>query len=86
MLPEPAPAKVSSAGPRLLDQLRGRMTVKHYSIRTKQAYVDWVRWFILFHGKSNPRELGTAKVEAFLMHLAVGRQVSAPTQNPTSDL
>jgi site-specific recombinase XerD len=81
MPPEPAPALVSSAGPRLLDQLRGRIRVKHYSIRTEQAYVDWVRRFILFHGKSHPRALGAAEVEAFLTHLAVRRQVSASTQN-----
>ena len=81
MPPEPAPALVSSAGPRLLDQLRGRIRVKHYSIRTEQAYVDWVRRFILFHGKSHPRVLGAAEVEAFLTHLAVRRQVSASTQN-----
>jgi len=67
--------------PKLLDQLRGRLRVKHYSIRTEQAYVDWVRRFILFHGKRHPKELGSAEVEAFLTHLAVRGRVSASTQN-----
>jgi integron integrase len=64
-----------------LDQLRDRLRVKHYSIRTEQAYVDWVRRFILFHGKRHPRGLGHAQVEAFLTDLAVRGRVSASTQN-----
>ena len=67
--------------PKLLDQLRGRLRVKHYSIRTEQAYVDWVRRFILFHGKRHPKDLGPAEVEAFLTDLAVRGRVSASTQN-----
>lgn len=67
--------------PRLLDQLRSRIRAKHYSIRTEEAYVDWARRFILFHGKRHPREMGAAEVEAFLTHLAVERRVSASTQN-----
>ena len=74
--------KMASAGkPKLLDQVRDVIRRKHYSIRTEQAYVDWVRRFILFHGKSHPRVLGAAEVEAFLTHLAVRRKVSASTQN-----
>ena len=67
--------------PKLLDQLRGRLRVKHYSIRTEQAYVDWVRRFILFHGKRHPSALGQHEAEAFLTHLAVQGRVSASTQN-----
>ena len=67
--------------PKLLDQLRGRLRVKHHSIRTEQAYVDWVRRFILFHGKRHPKDLGPADVEAFLTHLAVQGRVSSSTQN-----
>ena len=70
-----------SQPPRLLDQLRDRIRLKHYSIRTEQVYIDWVRRFILFHGKQHPRELGPAHVEAFLTHLAVERNVAASTQN-----
>ncbi|MCC2867321.1 MAG: integron integrase [Candidatus Accumulibacter phosphatis] len=66
---------------RLLEQLSDRIRVKHYSIRTEQAYSDWVRRFILFHGKRHPREMGANEVEAFLTHLAVAGRVSASTQN-----
>ena len=55
--------------------------MRHYSIRTETAYVDWARRFILFHGKRHPQEMGAVEVEAFLTHLAVQRQVSASTQN-----
>lgn len=67
--------------PKLLDQVRERIRVKHYSIRTETQYVQWVRRFILYHGKQHPRDMGAAEVEAFLTHLAVDGQVSASTQN-----
>lgn len=67
--------------PKLLDQLRDKLRMKHYSIRTEQSYIDWSRRFILFHGKRHPRELGAHAVETFLTHLAVDRNVSASTQN-----
>jgi site-specific recombinase XerD len=66
---------------RLLDQMRERIRVRHYSIRTEQCYVEWVRRYVLFHGKRHPRELGPREVEAFLTHLAVVGRVSASTQN-----
>jgi integron integrase len=55
--------------------------LKHYSIRTEQAYRDWVRRFVLFHGKRHPADMGAQDVEAFLTHLAVVGKVSASTQN-----
>ena len=67
--------------PRLLEQVRDAIRVRHYSIRTEQAYVQWVRRFILFHGKRHPSELGKPEVEAFLTHLAVVGNVAASTQN-----
>jgi integron integrase len=57
------------------------LRVKHYSIRTEQAYVDWVRRFILFHDTRHPRDLGAAEVETFLTDLAVRKRVSPSTQN-----
>jgi len=54
---------------------------KHYSIRTEQAYIDWIRRFILFHGKRHPGDMGEREVVAFLTHLAVQRNVAASTQN-----
>ena len=67
--------------PRLLDCLREEIRVRHYSIRTETAYVDWARRFILFHGKRHPRDLGAEGVAAFLTYLAAERNVSAATQN-----
>lgn len=67
--------------PKLLDQVREKIRLKHYSIRTEQAYLDWIRRYILFHGKRHPAEMDAAAVEAFLTHLAVERNVAASTQN-----
>ena len=72
---------VSQHPPKLLDQLRAEIRVRHYSIRTEQAYVDWVRRFILFHNKRHPKEMGAGELRDFLSHLAVDRNVSASTQN-----
>ena len=73
----------SSAGkpPKLLDQLRAKIRVKHYSIRTEDTYVHWVRRYILFHDKLHPRDLGAEAVRTFLTHLAVDRNVASSTQN-----
>jgi integron integrase len=67
--------------PRLLARVRAKIRLKHYSIRTEQAYVVWIKRFIWFHGKQHPATLGPAQVEAFLTDLAVTREVAAPTQN-----
>lgn len=67
--------------PKLLDQVRDRIRVKHYSIRTEKLYVQWIKRFILFHGKRHPLEMGAMEIETFLTHLAVEGQVSASTQN-----
>ncbi|HEU4460708.1 MAG TPA: integron integrase [Methylibium sp.] len=66
--------------PKLLDQLRVAIRVRHYALRTEQSYVDWARRFILFHGKRHPAEMGVREVEAFLSYLAAERRVSASTQ------
>ena len=76
-----AAAAPGAPPPKLLDRLRIHLRTRHYSIRTEEAYVDWARRFILFHGKRHPQDMGAAEVEAFLSHLAVDRQVSASTQN-----
>lgn len=67
--------------PKLLDRVRGKIRLKHYSIRTEQAYVDWIKRYILFFDKRHPKDLGAHEVEQFLTHLAVERRVSASTQN-----
>lgn len=70
-----------SSKPRLLDQVRERCRVKHYSIRTEKSYVDWIRRFILFHSKRHPSDMGKAEIESFLTDLAVRGHVAASTQN-----
>jgi integron integrase len=67
--------------PKLIDQVRDRLRVKHYSIRTEQVYVDWIRRYIFFHDKRHPKDMGAEDVEAFLTHLAVAGKVAAATQN-----
>ncbi len=67
--------------PRLLDQVRERIRVKHYSLRTEDAYLHWIRRFIFFNGKRHPREMGGSEVEAFLSHLATAGRVAPSTQN-----
>ena len=66
---------------KLLDQVRDAIRLKHYSYRTEQSYVGWIRRYILFHNKQHPKDMGGAEVEAFLTHLAVKGHVSASTQN-----
>lgn len=67
--------------PKLLEQVRQKIKLRHYSIRTEQSYVAWTRRFILFHGKRHPTKMGQAEVEAFLTDLAVRGNVAASTQN-----
>lgn len=70
-----------SRPPRLLDQVRARCQVKHYSVRTERAYSYWIRRFILENGTRHPREMGVIEVEAFLTRLATHDDVAASTQN-----
>lgn len=78
MIAPPAPPP---SAPKLLDRVRWHLRVKHYSIRTETAYLDWIRRFILFHGKRHPAEMGEPEIAAFLTHLAVDSNVAASTQN-----
>ena len=64
-----------------LEQVRKAIRVRHYSIRTEQAYLDWTKRFILYHRKRHPRDMGETEVCAFLTHLAVDHNVAASTQN-----
>jgi integron integrase len=66
---------------KLLDRARDLIRVKHYSIRTEQTYLHWMKEFILFHNKRHPAEMGAPEVEAYLTHLAVDRNVAPSTQN-----
>jgi len=66
---------------KLLDQVSDLARLKHLSLRTEEAYRNWIKRFIFFHGKRHPRELDAAAVRAFLTYLAVDEHVSASTQN-----
>src|SRR5881396_3334782 len=67
--------------PRLLDRVRDAIRARHYSRRTEDAYVGWIRRYIFFHGKRHPIEMGAAEVTRFLSSLAVEGKVAASTQN-----
>jgi integron integrase len=66
---------------KLLDRVREVIRLKHYSLRTEHTYVDWIKRFIVFHGKRHPETMGAAEVSEFLSHLASERNVAASTQN-----
>jgi integron integrase len=66
---------------KLLEQVKDQIRLKHYSYRTEDSYVQWIRRYILFHNKCHPQEMGVPEIEAFLSHLAVEGKVSASTQN-----
>ncbi len=67
--------------PRLLDRVRAALRARHYSLRTEQAYVGWIRRFIVFHGMRHPRDMRDVEINAFLSHLATEANVAASTQN-----
>jgi len=79
-MPSPVPPSASQSNPRLLALLRRQLRLGHYSLRTEQAYVSWVRRFVRFHRCRHPRELDEREVVAFLRALVDERQVSASTQ------
>ena len=68
------------SSPKLLDQVRTVVRLKHFSLRTEQAYVSWIRRFILFHKKRHPAEMAEAEIRQFLAYLAVEQEISASTQ------
>jgi integron integrase len=71
----------AASKPKLLEQVRMFMRARRYSLRTEQAYLDWIRRFILFHGKRHPRDLGESEITDFLTNLAAQHHVAASTQN-----
>jgi Phage integrase, N-terminal SAM-like domain len=77
---EPTAAIASAREPKLLDRVRAAARVPHLSLRTEKTYVQWIRRYILFHGKRHPAEMGEVEINAFLTHLAVEGRVSASTQ------
>lgn len=68
-------------GKKLLEIMRDKIRVKHYSISTERTYLYWVKSYILFHNKKHPKDMGKIEIESFLTHLAVDKNVSPATQN-----
>jgi hypothetical protein len=66
---------------KLLDQVSDALRTRHYSYRTEQTYIDWIKRYILFHNKRHPNEMGENEIRAFITHLAVKRKVAISTQN-----
>lgn len=64
---------------KLLDQVREVIRLKHYSFRTEETYVQWIRRYIYFHNKRHPKDMGVPEIEAFLTHLAVQANVASST-------
>ena len=79
--PNSSDKSTTPKSPKLLDQVRDKLRVKHYSIRTEQSYVGWIKRYIFFHDKHHPKDMGAREIEAFLTHLAVEGKVAASTQN-----
>tara|TARA_R110002072_G_C7978996_1_gene536133 strand:- start:157617 stop:158402 length:786 start_codon:yes stop_codon:yes gene_type:complete len=72
---------VDQSRPEWYQQVQRALRTQHYALATEQAYLDWLERYVVPHGESDPRELGTTEVRAFLEHLAVERNVAASTQN-----
>ena len=68
-------------GSPFLEQVRNAIRVRHYSIRTEQAYIQWIKHFIFYHNKRHPKDMGEEEIRHFLTYLATGRNVSPSTQN-----
>ncbi len=67
--------------PKLLEQVRTELRVNHYSKKTEEAYLGWIKRFILFHNKRHPNEMGKEEIQKFINHLSVEQNVSSSTQN-----
>ena len=76
-----SPLQSVTAGPRLLDRVKAAIRMRHMSVRTEEAYVGWIRRFIIFHGKRHPDDMAEPEVSRFLSALATERRVAASTQN-----
>jgi hypothetical protein len=78
------PIPQSTKPVRLLDRVRSAIRLRHYSYRTEQCYIEWIREFVRFHGMRHPDEMGEAEITAFLTHLAVDRHTSASSTSTFS--
>ena len=78
---EPASDHAVATNLKLLDQVRQAIRTRHYSYRTEEAYVGWIRRFLMFHDQRDPRDMGEEEIARFLSYLASAGHVSASTQN-----
>ncbi len=67
--------------PKLLEQVKVVMRASHYSIKTEEAYTNWIKRFVLFHNKRHPKDMGAEEIKAFINNLAINNHVSSATQN-----
>jgi integron integrase len=79
--PTPPQDPPSPKAKKLLEQVSDAIRIKHYSQRTEQTYIDWIRRYILFHNKRHPKDMGVPEIQAFITHLATQRHLSASSQN-----
>ena len=79
-VPTEPPAPPGQRAPRLMERAGDRLRARHYSYRTEQSYLGWIKRYILFHNKRHPKEMREPEIEAFVSHLASQRGVSASTQ------
>jgi Phage integrase, N-terminal SAM-like domain len=75
----PLTVSPSGKGKKLLEQYSEALRHRHYSLRTEQTYLGWVRQYILYHNKRHPREMGVAEINDFITHLVNEKTVSAST-------
>jgi len=75
----PTSPESASKGKKLLDQYREALRNRHYSLRTEDTYIGWVRQYILYHNKHHPREMDVAEINEFITHLVNTKTVSAST-------
>jgi Phage integrase, N-terminal SAM-like domain len=78
---ERSPLAATQPRPKLLDQARQAVRTRHYSPKTEESYVHWIKRFIFFHNKRHPAQMGEKEIGQFLSGLATDRHVSASTQN-----
>ena len=79
--PSLPPQSTQPPAKKLLEQVSDILRIKHYSRRTEQTYIEWIRRYILFHGKRHPKDMGVEEIQAFISHLAAERALSASSQN-----
>ena len=82
--PKDAPTSKPASTPpgkKLMEQVSDALRTKHYSYRTEQTYRDWIKRYIIFHGKRHPKDMGEQEIRAFIAHLAAERKVAVSTSN-----